>query len=214
MVISEQDARRRTPHESESSDEDREMIARTLLNAMEEILRISRKNNVPIMFMGGIAVSAWGIPRATYDIDGIIQIDSEKLCKFLNSLSLKGFTYNKKEPVRVIKNLSFITLCHRMQKQKLYIDLFLVQSEYGKNALQRSKKITLNKLRVPIISPEDLILYKLLAGRTRDLEDVRNILLMQKEKLDTGYMKRWAKRLGISVFLKDELDSAYGKTRT
>ena len=95
------------------------MIGKILLNAIEKILEVSRKNRIPLMFMGGIAASAWGNPRATYDI----------------------------------------------------------------------------------------------SGRTKDLEDIRNILVMQKGKLYKTYMRKWAKQLGISAFLKDELNSAYGKEK-
>ena len=183
------------------------MISKTLINAIEKILEVSRKNRISLMFMGGIAASAWGNPRATYDIDGVILIDLEELSKFLNQLSHKGFSYNKKEPVKIISDMAFVTLTYGMGKQKPFVDLFLAQSEYTKGALRRRRQLTLNKTRIPVISPEDLIIYKLLSGRTKDLEDIRSILLMQKGKLDKAYMKKWAKQLGISTFLKDELNS-------
>ena len=104
--------------------------------------------------MGGIATSAWAIPRATYDVDGIILVDRENLNEFLDRFSKAGFSYDKKDPVKIVKNLAFVTLGYRIQGQELCIDLFLAQSKYARQVLERGKTVTLDKLRVPIISPE------------------------------------------------------------
>jgi hypothetical protein len=42
-----------------------------------------------------------------------------------------------------------------------------------------------------------LILFKLLAGRPRDLLDIKDILFMQGQ-LDEAYMRRWAMPLGVA----------------
>ncbi len=39
-------------------------------------------------------------------------------------------------------------------------------------------------VEVPIVSPEDLVAMKILAGRRKDLDDVRGVLLEQAERLD------------------------------
>ena len=58
-----------------------------------------------------------------------------------------------------------------------------------------------------MIAQEDLILLKLQAGRERDVEDIRNIILENAGSLDFKYLKKWAKELGLEVFLNDELKS-------
>jgi hypothetical protein len=55
-----------------------------------------------------------------------------------------------------------------------------------------------------VVSPEDLILLKLLAGRPRDLGDVADVLFMQC-KLDETYMRRWARELSIGAQLEKAL---------
>ena len=42
------------------------------------------------------------------------------------------------------------------------------------------------------------MIHKLFAGRARDVEDVRGILLRQRE-LDRGYIVRWLEELGKAV---------------
>lgn len=41
-----------------------------------------------------------------------------------------------------------------------------------------------------VASPEDLIVMKVLAGRPKDLEDVRSILRASGRGLDDGYVER------------------------
>ena len=59
---------------------------------------------------------------------------------------------------------------------------------------------------VRFISPEDLILIKLLWYResesTRHLEDIRSILTIQGENLDYLYLEQWAKRQGVGEVLE------------
>ncbi|MBI5400017.1 hypothetical protein HZB07_05350 [Candidatus Saganbacteria bacterium] len=44
-------------------------------------------------------------------------------------------------------------------------------------------------------------------NREKDLEDVREILQANKGKLNFAYLKSWAKKLEVDLFLKDELAS-------
>lgn len=179
------------------------MIAKTLLNTVYQISTILQSKDIPFMFMGGMAISVWGNPRATYDIDGVIKVNKNQLNELINEFSQKGFMYDKKAPIKVIQNMPFITL----KKRKIYIDLFLAKSEYERQALSRRQEVNLKDINITLITPEDLILYKLLSGRTRDIDDIREILVMQKEKIDIRYLKKWAKKLGVITYLEDELSS-------
>ena len=53
-----------------------------------------------------------------------------------------------------------------------------------------------------LVSPEDLVLLKLLAGRPKDFVDVGDILFIQGQ-LDQEYLHRWATQLGISSALEE-----------
>jgi len=59
---------------------------------------------------------------------------------------------------------------------------------------------------VRLISAEDPILFKLLAGRPRDLLDIEDIVFMQGQ-LDGASMRRWAGPLGVA----DQLEGMLGK---
>jgi Nucleotidyltransferase of unknown function (DUF6036) len=60
--------------------------------------------------------------------------------------------------------------------------------------------------KLTVVTPEDLVLLKLLANRPRDIGDVQDILFIQGQ-LDESYMKRWAVELGIADRLTSILAS-------
>ena len=155
--------------------------------------------------MGGIATSVLAKPRATFDIDGLIAITEEKLKNVLPELRKKGFKFDRRQPLKKIQGLSFLTLY--FSPGQIYVDLFIALTDFQKEIIRRAKQIKYNKIDLKIISPEDLILVKLQSGREKDIEDTREIVIENKRGLDYRYLKRWARRLGVIAFLEDELRS-------
>ena len=70
------------------------------------------------------------------------------------------------------------------------IDLIFSFSPYEKKALERTNNIPIGKALVAFASIEDLLIHKLIAGRPRDLEDVRGILI-KNPALDQTYLLHW-----------------------
>jgi DNA polymerase elongation subunit (family B) len=101
--------------------------------------------------------------------------------------------------------MPFVSLIY--SKHKTYVDLFLGQSEFQKSLLSRARKFKFNKGTINVVSPEDLILVKLISGREKDIEDVRDIITENLKNLNFKYLRDWAKRLNVDIFLKDELKS-------
>src|SRR5206468_3706475 len=76
------------------------------------------------------------------------------------------------------------------------IDLFLAESRFQQELLVRRRQVNLDGVSVWLISPEDLVLLKLLAGRPRDIADIGDILFTLGQ-LDEIYMRLWARQLGV-----------------
>lgn len=49
-----------------------------------------------------------------------------------------------------------------------------------------------------VVAPEDFILQKLKVGRPRDFEDALSVLERSGSQLVLPYLRRWARRLGVS----------------
>ncbi|MDR1991890.1 MAG: hypothetical protein LBQ98_00050 [Nitrososphaerota archaeon] len=132
--------------------------------------------SLTLYLIGGGAMAFYGIKAATKDIDIILTSQEE-----LNSLQTALTTTGYREPNPVIITRAY----HEMQTSAILEnqdgfrwDLFLTKV-CGKLALSlgmQNRANTLyqgNKLRVCIVSKEDLFLFKSITNRDADLDDTR-----------------------------------------
>jgi hypothetical protein len=181
------------------------MTSKILLEVLKKTVAVCKKLKLRIAFMGGIAAGVYGQPRTTYDVDALVLVEEKDLQRLLGLFSREGFSYDKKEPVKRIHGLRFITLVY--PKLKTYVDLFIAGSNFHRGMLERAHSVRLASFEIPLISPEDLVLLKLLSGRDKDTEDVREILMANKKELDMAYLEKQARELEVDLFLKDEMES-------
>jgi len=161
-----------------------------------------KKASVPYMVIGGQAVLLYGEPRLTRDIDialgmGVDGLDRVK--KIIPIIGLKSLVQKEKEFVE--QNMVLPTIDKR---SGIRVDFIFSFSPYERHAIERAKDIKLGGTSVRFASLEDLVIHKVIAGRARDLEDVRSILL-KNPRYDSGYIKKWLKAFDKSLggkFLK------------
>lgn len=161
-----------------------------------------KKGAIPYMVIGGQAVLLYGEPRLTRDIDitlgmGVNGLD--KIKKIIKAIGLKILVEKEKEFVE--QNMVLPTLD---KKSGLRVDFIFSFSPYERQAIERGKDIKLGRTLVKFASLEDVVIHKVIAGRARDLEDVRSILL-KNPKYHLNYIKKWFKEFDQSLdenFLK------------
>jgi predicted nucleotidyltransferase len=83
-------------------------------------------------------------------------------------------------------------------------DMFIAETPFQREVLDRRITADVDGLSVKLVSAEDLILFKLVAARPRDLLDVQDVLFTQGE-LDEPYLRRWAGPLGVEAKLDEVL---------
>jgi hypothetical protein len=162
---------------------------------------------IEYVIMGGLAVRAYAIPRATEDVDFTLALGGERLVEFLRALQSEDFEVPEpyqKGWVDEVKGLKLVKVKRYVVGRTVDVDLFLADSEYQDEVLRRKCLADVEGRRYWIASPEDLILLKLVAGRPRDLIDVADILFTQGES-DVKYMQHWAKPLGVEHQLANAL---------
>jgi predicted nucleotidyltransferase len=94
-----------------------------------------------------------------------------------------------------------------LENHAIDVDVFLAESEFQQQIIARRQRVELDNSSLMLVSPEDLILLKLLAGRPRDYTDVQDILFTLGT-LDEKYMRHWAKELGLSQKLEKALNQS------
>lgn len=159
----------------------------------------------PYCLIGALALSAWGQPRATKDIDLLILLNEESQGKLLNGLASRGFL---KDEAWSEHNPMLRGTMVRLYSGDVPIDLLVPRDAQEEEALTRRRMIEVEGLSLWTVSPEDLVLMKLKAGRPYDFGDVTTIIVRQGGALDLEYLFRWAKRLSIVDELAYVLDQS------
>ncbi|HPC38739.1 MAG TPA: nucleotidyltransferase [Exilispira sp.] len=95
------------------------------------------------------------------------------------------------DPVEFIKKTMVIPAID--EESGIRIDIIFSFSEYEKIALERVKKVEIDGVLINYISLEDLIIHKIISGRARDLEDIKNIML-KNEDIDEKYINLYARK--------------------
>lgn len=165
-----------------------------LVSLLKKVTNRLKKAKIPYMLTGGLAVSYWGLPRTTHDIDIVIEAKKEDKGKIVN-LFKKDFYISAEATEDAIEKRSTFNVIH--YRAGLKVDFWLVKKEpFGASEFKRRLRKKIFNKEIYIISPEDLILSKLLgykeAESIRRIEDIKSILKMSK--VDLNYIKSWAKK--------------------
>jgi predicted nucleotidyltransferase len=155
-----------------------------------------KKASIPYMVIGGQAVLLYGEPRLTRDIDitlgmGVDGLDRVK--RIIKAIGLKSLVEKEKEFVE--RNMVLPTID---KKSGIRVDFIFSFSPYERQAIERARDIKLGRSLVRFASLEDVVIHKVIAGRARDLEDVRSILL-KNPKYNLDYIKKWFKEFDQSL---------------
>jgi len=180
------------------------------------ILDALEASGVEYLIGGAIAEWAWGEPRATQDLDIVINLPIKAVRRFSKELEKRKMLV----PIDIIlstmmEDRADIPLNAIHMYSGLKADLYLVRDgdKLRQSAFRRRVLIDygLPIGRVYVHSPEDLILYKLiylgLSGQPKHARDISAILRAKKDKLDFGYIDEWVNQLGLGSIWKEMLDS-------
>ena len=171
---------------------------------------------VEYLIGGAIAEWAWGEPRATQDLDIVIDLPIEAVGRFSKELEKR----NMLVPVNIILDAMMedradipLNAIHRHSGFKA--DLYLMRDgdELRQSAFQRRVMVDYGPPigKVFVHSPEDLILYKLmylgLRGQPKHARDITAILRAKKNQVDFEYIEEWVTRLGLGSVWKEMEDA-------
>jgi hypothetical protein len=181
-----------------------------LFQAIGQLVPLLERLGASYAVMGGIAVRAYGIPRPTYDVDFTLSLPRDRLHELYDGVEQIGYTVPEafqKGWVDQVSGLSLVKFRWYREGLGIDIDVFLAEAPFQEEVLKRRRQVQLDGLNLWLVSPEDLILLKLLAARPRDLADVADVLFMQGQ-LDEAYLRRWADELGVRTALEQALADA------
>lgn len=144
------------------------------------------------LLYGGMAAALWGEPRYTEDVDLVLFLPEREVYKFLRAAGRHGFAVEEGLAIQQLQVSGWARLPLGAASSPWHLDVTLGDSPFDESALKRRRQVTLFERGVWVASPEDVVVYKLVSGRDRDLLDVRAIRERQRD-LDLAYLRKWAK---------------------
>jgi predicted nucleotidyltransferase len=163
---------------------------------------------IDYMVIGGQAVLLHGEPRLTRDIDITLGVDRSQLQRILDCAIKWGFKSVIENAEDFVRRTNVLLLEDETRQR---LDLIFSFSQYEAEALNRAVVQEVGGYPVRFISAEDLILHKLVAGRPRDLDDIRGILIRKQGLLDLDYLRRWARLLAEAADMPELLKTLENK---
>lgn len=162
---------------------------------------------------GSLASSLHGIPRATNDVDIVVELKESHVDPFI--LRLENRFYVPLESLRrAVRTHDAFNLVHLATMLKM--DLFVAgNNELNASELERSHRYDVGDGReIVLASAEDTIIQKLRWYKrgnevsSQQWRDVLGILRVRGEDLDREYVRKWCARLNLSDLLERVLQEA------
>lgn len=146
---------------------------------------------------GAQAVNIWAMPRTTGDVDVTAALRGTDHAGFVSAMRKAGFDLRVRDIDGFVRKTRVFPFVHR--KSRIPLDIVLAGPGIEEKFLERARKLDLGGVVVPVISSEDLIVTKILAGRPKDIEDVRAILRARLKKLDLRRIRGFLRLLEDAV---------------
>ncbi len=140
-----------------------------MLNRLLDVFKSFQQHEVKYIVIGGVASVLHGVPRATFDLDILIEASTENAERMLAALMDAGFGTAALTDAQDVVAHEITVFNDRVridvQTQTPGLDF--------QDAWRHRKTITYQEQDFFVVSKEDLIASKRAAGREVDLNDVR-----------------------------------------
>jgi len=167
----------------------------------EDVVRIAeavlRSRRIKHVFVGGIAVLAFGRQRATSDLDVIADYRPEDAPFLEREFRRHGFLGSAQDLTDALADRSHCTI--EDTRSTYRIDLVPATDLARRDAIATSRRVDLGRRLgyIPVASPEHTIVMKLRYGSEQDVEDALAILASQAGRLDVRRMRGFARERGV-----------------
>jgi len=157
------------------------------VDALRQVDAFLKAHGIPYVVIGGIANAVRGEPRATHDADLKVLVKGMTISQF-RTLAEAQFKPYRRLWLGQAESPLVISL---EVAPDMVVDLLVAVLPYEEQAIQRAELIEIEGLSLPVCTAEDLIIHKAIADRPKDWLDIEKILLRQRGRLDTAYIRDW-----------------------
>jgi hypothetical protein len=119
----------------------------------------------------------------------------------LARLAAAGYRSKRRDPLIRLEDAAFIQLFYEPPGAvlEIQIDLLLAESAFQRQAVERRVTLPASEMgfQADVVSCEDLILLKLIAGRILDRVDAGELMKANRDSLNLNYLQGWVAKLKL-----------------
>lgn len=170
-----------------------------------EAVKALDRAGVGHVLTGSIVSSLQGEPRATHDIDLVIEVDVRAVDKLSDAFGAPRYFFDGIAAREALAHLGMFNLLDTSTGDK--VDFWsLTESDFDRSRFARRVVTKAFGRDVYVTSPEDTILQKLKwsadsGGSERQMGDAQSVYAVQSGRLDEAYLDEWAGRLDVADLL-------------
>jgi hypothetical protein len=166
------------------------------------IVGILREAGIPHMLTGSLASAYYAAPRATQDVDLVIEAGAEALDRAVRGLSDAGYYVDRAAAMAALRTQGQFNAIDPESGWK--VDLIIRKDRsFSRTEFARRKSAELVGVEVSLATLEDVLLAKLEWIKLGDSElqrrDVAQLLGRAGEALDLEYVERWVAELDLET---------------
>ncbi|MFC1496080.1 nucleotidyl transferase AbiEii/AbiGii toxin family protein [Candidatus Margulisiibacteriota bacterium] len=150
-----------------------------LLEPIQALQKLMEISGCKWTVIGGIASSLLGKPRFTADVDAVILIELEEIPKIIKNAAKVGIKPRIRDIESFARKNRVILLQHNNSGINLDLSIGLLPFEI--EAVENSKKRKVGKIAINLPTVEDLIIFKAVASRQKDLLDIDELVNTNKQ---------------------------------
>jgi hypothetical protein len=157
-----------------------------LETALADLVNALNAARVSWMVIGGIAVIARGVRRMTTDIDAAVRGDQSDVGSLLRALAKHQIVARIDDAERFASESLVLLLKH--QSTGVEFDVSMAWTDFEQEAIAAASITSFGSVEAPMARPEDLIVFKAIAGRPKDIEDATALFVLYP-KLDRNRIR-------------------------
>ncbi len=179
-----------------------------------KVLALLNENQIDYMITGSFVSSIQGEPRATHDVDLLVNINDTAIPALIEAFKPPDYYISEQAIKEAIQHRSMFNLLDTTEGDKA--DFWILTDEpFDQSRSARKDEEKILGFTLKIFTPEDTILMKLRwaklsGGSEKQFTDALRVYEIQYQNLDLNYMEAWSQTLHIKELwerLKHEAQS-------
>lgn len=164
---------------------------------------------LPYVLVGSLSSNFHGIPRSTQDADVVLHLGDASISAIADRLG-PSFRLDPQMSFEIVTGTKCFVV--NLVDNHFSFELFLLSDDpHDQERFRRRCRVRLFGQETFLPTPEDVIITKLRwsfhTERTKDIEDVRHVIAIQKDRLDWDYVTRWCDLHGTRTLLESVRNS-------